>query len=195
MRLYHDIPHPALENFGNDELEVIVNEENKSFLDAAIYSRNRCFHIFLSSKFGSNRILQLMLPNTYCISSASSVLRHSFVTLPLKCCTKIIDRTFSEPVQSEVLVKNSNCIMPRGKSNPNSLLLKEFNKYCTNGVATDIVKIQPPYVIVRTSDHYCPYVSRQHESNFIYFLINLRTIFLYAVTILNVLKLNPSIIY
>lgn len=179
LRVHQNIQHPHLNNFCLKDLDIIVDQFKKSFLDSAIYTRNRCFRLYLSSKFGSNRHLQLMMPNTYCVSNPSSVLRHSFVTLPLKFCIKHIEHHFSEGSLNEKSVQNINYFVGNHKLKPDTSLLIEFNQYCTNGAAIDIVKIRPPYLIVRTNDHYCPYVQRCHRQNFIYFLVNIATHYMF----------------
>lgn len=172
--VYLNEPQDEFQDFSREHLKVIVDESRKSCLDSAIYTRNRCFRLFLSSKFGSNRTLQLKVPHTYCVSSTASVLRHSFVTLPLKFCTKLIEHNFKDssprPDVSNVkyfVCSNNSCF--------DTKLFSQFNYYCTNGVINRIIKIQSPYLILRTTDHYCPYARRCHRNNFIYFLINLET--------------------
>lgn len=64
-------------------MQAIIDIKGDSFLDDVIYSRNRNFRLFLSSKFQSPRVLKLSVRNHYCKSSNRDILYHSFVTVPV----------------------------------------------------------------------------------------------------------------
>ena len=180
----------AMANTAPDFLFMTTGDESKtSFVsDLSVYTRNRHFRLWKSSKLGSNRFLRIAEENKYPITSSEQVFFDSVISLPRFKNDQGLLRFQSSPEQQ---VR----VMPLSTVTSNSLpvtrypdlyqfVLRHIRAHPKYAHVTIPEIIEHPHGRWLTfpikGSKWCDHVNRCHKNNRPYFSVSLDTSCIYA---------------
>ncbi|CAK9824816.1 DNA-directed primase/polymerase protein [Anthophora retusa] len=182
--------HDILCNFGKQKLERLMVETNKGkrlFVDTAVYTKNRHFRIYKSTKWGKRSNLIISNDSKYIPSNLSkdkelNIFFDSLITYFLTKKDLILlefnnagnDAPVAKPFKQEI--QKYRCFQDDHTYSSHSVLDKYISNLIYPGKVRAYKYLQPSKLsIYETSGYrYCENIGRCHKSNNVFWIVDLK---------------------
>ena len=147
------------------EFLVMNGDKKQSFCDTSVYSRNRNFRLYLSSKLGKTTILQL--PHEP--EPTLELFKSTLVTF----CQINTEMEYLD-IKQEAHATNIKPISKTSLSITDESCQSLLTYMATQikGIVNKVLKKDNTFILCIVGDRYCERINRQHKSNGIYYVVD-----------------------
>ena len=156
----------------DNDYSVNTHDGKSLFCDMSVYSKNRQFRLYLSSKFGKSTIMNIK-DSEPCLNVFKSTL---ITNCPFNENTVILE---VEPEYAPEINRPSKAMTIK-LDNPiiygsDSSIFDEYMNSILQGQINKIIKRSGKIIVSVIGDRYCERIRRQHKSNGIYYVVDTKS--------------------
>ncbi|KAJ3314670.1 hypothetical protein HDV04_005676 [Boothiomyces sp. JEL0838] len=158
----------------NNQFIIRTKDDRKVFIDDGVYTKNRNFRLYLSSKIGKHAILKM--------KNAKATFKLFLDTLvvddePIAELMDYGNNITKTPISKPSTINQYNGLAKSVSSNYPEIeyaIMSHINYYSTNtAYIKSVINLDQKLIIVIGGSRYCHRIQREHRSNSVYYIADL----------------------